>query len=165
MIGPRRKARIVALQTLYETDCSIHKPEEVSARLLREKPLPKEAAEFSQTLVTGVLQNSQDIDNVIRKFAPAFPIDQIAIIDRTILRLAIFEVLFDNRVPVKAAINEAVELAKSFGGDTSSRFINGVLGSVAADSIQKRRNQELIEGEQPNQTPRGIQSDNHICAT
>ena len=102
---------------------------------------------------------------MIRKFAPAFPIDQIAIIDRNILRLAIFEVLFDNRVPVKAAINEAVELAKSFGGDTSSRFINGVLGSVAADSMQKRGNQELIEGEQPNQTPRGIGSDNHIGAT
>jgi N utilization substance protein B len=162
MLGPRRQARIVALQTLYEINCSIHKPEAVSARLLEEKALPKEAADFARRLVTGVLENNQDIDNVIGKFAPAFPVEQIATIDRNILRLAIFEVLFDNKVPVKAAINEAVELAKSFGGDTSPKFINGVLGSVAADSMQKRGNQELIEGEQPHQTPRGIKSDNYI---
>ena len=147
MTGPRRKARIVALQTLYESDCSIHKPEEVSARLLREKPLPKEAAEFSRKLVTGVLANNQDIDNLIRKFAPAFPVEQISTIDRNILRLAIFEVLFDNGVPVKAAINEAVELAKIFGSDASPRFVNGVLGSVATDSARQRGNQSPVNGE------------------
>ena len=82
MVGPRRKARIVALQTLYEINCSIHKPEDVSARLLQEKALPEEVADFSKRLITGVLENSQDIDNVIRKFAPAFPVEQIAAIDR-----------------------------------------------------------------------------------
>ena len=137
MTGFRRKARIVALQALYELDCSAHKPEEVLTRLLQEKALPNEAVDFTQGLVTGVLQNKQDIDDVIRRFAPAFPVEQIATIDRNILRLAIFEVLFDNRVPVKVVINEAVELAKSFGSNTSQKFINGVLGSVVAECIQQ----------------------------
>jgi len=131
MVGVRRKARIIALQALYELDCSAHQPNEAMARLLDEKPLPDDAAEFARSLMDGVLKNKKNIDDVIRRFAPAFPVEQIASIDRNILRLAIFEILFDNRVPVKAAINEAVELAKSFGSDTSQKFVNGVLGSVA----------------------------------
>ena len=144
MTGFRRKARTVALQTLYELDCSIHKPKKVLARLLRETALPDEAADFAQNLVNGVLQNRKDIDDMIRKFAPAFPVEQITAIDRNILRLAIFEILFDNRVPVKAAINEAVELAKSFGSDTSQKFVNGVLGSVVTTCIHQseRRNDQ-----------------------
>lgn len=145
MVGFRRKARIVALQALYEIDCSSHKPEEVLARLLQEKALPEEATDFMQRLVDKVLQNKQDIDDVIRRFAPAFPVEQIAAIDRNILRLAISEILFDNRVPIKAAINEAVELAKSFGSVSSQKFINGVLGSVVAACIQTGRSQEVIE--------------------
>jgi len=145
VFGFRRKARIVALQTLYEIDCSSHKPEEVLARLLQEKALPEEATDFVQGLIGKVLRNKRDIDDVIRRFAPAFPVDQIAVIDRNILRLAISEILFDNRVPIKAAINEAVELAKSFGSASSRRFINGVLGSVVAACIQQGRSQEVIE--------------------
>lgn len=145
MVGFRRKARIVALQALYEIDCSSHKPEEVLARLLQEKALPEEATDFMQRLVDKVLQNKQDIDDVIRRFAPAFPVEQIAAIDRNILRLAISEILFDNRVPIKAAINEAVELAKSFGSASSQKFVNGVLGSVVAACIQPERSQEVIE--------------------
>ncbi len=145
MTGFRRKARIVALQTLYELDCSTHKPKEVLARLLEETALPDETADFAQSLVNGVLQNKKDIDAVIRKFAPAFPVEQIATTDRNILRLAIFEVLFDNRVPVKAAINEAVELAKSFGSDASQKFVNGVLGSVVTTCMQQGERQEVIK--------------------
>jgi len=145
VVGFRRKARIVALQALYEIDCSSHKPEEVLARLLQEKALPEEATDFMQRLVDKVLQNKQDIDDVIRRFAPAFPVEQIAAIDRNILRLAISEILFDNRVPIKAAINEAVELAKSFGSASSRKFINGVLGSVVTACIQTERSQEVIE--------------------
>ncbi|MBM3142124.1 MAG: transcription antitermination factor NusB [Chloroflexi bacterium] len=145
MTGFRRKARTIALQTLYELDCSAHKPKEILARLLKERALPDEAADFAQSLVKGVLQNKKDIDDVIRRFAPAFPVEQIATIDRNILRLAIFEVLFDNRVPVKAAINEAVELAKSFGGDTSQKFVNGVLGSVVNAGMQQKKRQEAIK--------------------
>lgn len=132
MTNPRRKARIIALQALYEADCSRHKPDEVIARLLQEKPLPDELATFAHNLVKGVLQNKPRIDDIIKKFAPAFPVNQIAAVDRNLLRLAIFEVLFDNKVPVKVAINEAVELAKRFGSDSSRKFVNGVLGAVVS---------------------------------
>jgi N utilization substance protein B len=147
MVGFRRKARTVALQTLYELDCSTHEPNEALARILQGKALPEAVADFTRSLVTGVQRNKINIDNVIRRFAPAFPVEQIAPVDRNILRLAIFEVLFDNRVPVKAAINEAVELAKSFGGDTSPKFVNGVLGSVAAIHLkgEKRKATEQAE--------------------
>ena len=148
MVGIRRKARTIALQTLYELDCSTHQPNEILARLLQEKPLPDEAADFARSLVNGVQQNKKNIDDIIRRFAPAFPVEQIAPIDRNILRLAIFEVLFDNRVPVKAAINEAVELAKSFGSDTSQKFVNGVLGSVTAVYLQDKK-QETTEKAEP----------------
>jgi len=148
MVGVRRKARTIALQTLYELDCSAHQPNEILARLLREKPLPDEAADFARSLVNGVQQYKKNIDDVIRRFAPAFPVRQIAPIDRNILRLAIFEVLFDNRVPVKAAINEAVELAKSFGSDTSQKFVNGVLGSVTTVYLQGKK-EEATEKAEP----------------
>ncbi|OGO61704.1 MAG: transcription antitermination factor NusB [Chloroflexi bacterium RBG_19FT_COMBO_48_23] len=141
MTGFRRQARTIAMQALYELDCSAHKPKDVLARLLEEKALPDEAADFAESLVNGILQNKENIDDVIRRFAPAFPVNQIAPIDRNILRLAIFEILFDNRVPMKAAINEAVELAKSFGGDTSQKFVNGVLGSVVTTCIQQGKQQ------------------------
>ena len=144
--GLRRKTRIAALKTLYEIDSSAHKPEEVLARILQEKPLSESAVVFASNLVTGVLQNKQSIDDTIRRFAPLFPVKQIAIIDRNILRLSIFEILFDNNVPVKAVVNEAVELAKSFGTDTSPKFINGVLGSVVADLSPAERNQRMGMG-------------------
>jgi len=145
MTGLRRKARIIAIQALYELDYSAHKPKEVLARLIEEKALPDEAADFARSLVNGILRNKRDIDDVIRKFAPAFPINQIASIDRNILRLAIFEILFDNRVPVKAAINEAIELGKSFGSDSSQKFINGVLGSVVTDCGEQGEQKRIIK--------------------
>jgi N utilization substance protein B len=143
MIGIRRKARTIALQALYELDCSCHQSNEALDRLLEEKPLPAEAAEFARSLVTSTLERKKDIDDVIRRFAPAFPVEQIAPIDRNILRLAIFEVLFDNRVPVKVAINEAVELAKKFGSDNSQKFVNGVLGSVASTCVGQQTEDKL----------------------
>ena len=132
MVGVRRKARILALQTLYEVDSAGHRAEEVLDRLLAEEELPEENASFAHNLVTGVIQNKEKIDQNIQNFAPAWPIEQISVVDRNILRLAIFEILIDNKVPVKVAINEAIELAKTFGADNSSRFVNGVLGSVSA---------------------------------
>jgi len=143
--GFRRKARIAALQTLYEVDHSTHIPEKVLARLIQEKALPDETSDFTQRLVTGTLQNKQGIDDIIQRFATAFPVEQMATIDKNILRLSIFEILFDNEVPPKAAINEAVELAKSFGSDTSSKFVNGVLGAVVATGIQRSKKQDPIK--------------------
>ncbi len=134
--GLRRKARIVALQVLYELDCSTHEPDDVLTRLIKDKFLPDEAAGFCRELVFGVLANRQHLDNTIQQFASVFPLEQLATVDRTILRLAIFELLLHNKVPLKVAINEAVELAKTFGGDASAKFINGVLGAVVAARIE-----------------------------
>ena len=132
MAGMRRKARKLALQMLYEIDTVGHEVEEVITRLLADSKLPDENAAFTRELVKGVIQNKEKIDHNIRRFATAWPIEQIPVVDRNILRLAIFEILLDNKVPLKVAINEAVELAKSFGSESSPKFINGVLGSVSA---------------------------------
>ncbi len=131
MMGARRKARALALQALYEVDSTGHGMEEVLAYLLAVESLTEENVNFTTELVRGVLQNRGKIDENIQNFAPAWPIEQIPVVDRNILRLAIFEILLDNKVPVKVAINEAVELAKTFGSDNSSKFVNGVLGSVS----------------------------------
>jgi len=132
MAGARRKARELALQALYEIDIIGHDVKEVLERLLEREKLPDEISDFVIELVNGVLENKENINERIKQFAPMWPIGQIPVVDRNILRLAIFEILIDNKVPVKAAINEAVELAKIFGSDSSSRFVNGVLGSVSA---------------------------------
>ena len=131
MAGPRRKARVLAFQVLYEVDAAGHQAERVVNHLLARGGWSQENSVFVRELVSGVIQNKEKIDLNIQDFAPAWPIEQIPVVDRNILRLAIFEVLLDNKVPVKVAINEAVELAKTFGGGNSSRFVNGVLGSVS----------------------------------
>jgi len=139
MAGIRRKARIAALQALYELDCTRHKAEETSARLRAEETLTQEALDFSQELVEGVLQHKSELDALIKKFAPAFPVEQMSIVDKNILRLAIFEILFGDKTPLKVAINEAIELAKDFGGDSSPRLVNGVLGSVTTKGGVKQQ--------------------------
>ena len=131
MVGARRKARRLALQALYEADSTGHETEGAVSRLLAEEKLSRENADFVRELVSGVTRNKEGIDRHIKSFATAWPIEQLSIVDRNILRLAIFEILLDNKVPAKVAINEAVELAKTFGGDNSPKFVNGVLGSVS----------------------------------
>ncbi len=137
MASIRRKARIVALQALYEIDCTGHDLETVLARLKAEQTLTQEAISFSEELIRGVLQNKSKLDAIIGKFAPAFPVEQMSIIDRNILRLATFEMLFDNKAPFKVAINEAIELAKSFGSESSPRLVNGVLGVIVKERSKK----------------------------
>jgi N utilization substance protein B len=132
MVGKRRKVRMLAVQALYEADSAGHEAAKVLDRSLSEEELSADNTNFARDLVKGVVQNKEKIDEHIRRFAPAWPVAQIPVIDRNILRLAIFEILLDNKVPVKVAINEAVELAKLFGSDSSPKFVNGVLGSVSA---------------------------------
>jgi N utilization substance protein B len=127
----RRKARAIALQALYEIDCARHEAGETVNRLLEEAGLSGENAAFAWELVSGVVRNRAEIDGHIQALAAAWPVEQIAKVDRNIIRLAIFEILLDNKVPVKVAINEAVELAKIFGSESSAKFVNGVLGSVS----------------------------------
>jgi N utilization substance protein B len=139
MAGIRRKARIAALQALYELDCTRHKAEETSARSRAGETLTQEALDFSEELVDGVLQHKPELDALIRKFAPAFPVEQMSIVDKNILRLAIFEISFSDKTPLKAAINEAIELAKDFGSDSSPRLVNGILGSVTTERGTKQQ--------------------------
>lgn len=138
MKGARHKAREVALQVLYEIDSVGHDPEESIKRILARVEVSEDIANFSRELVKGVIKNREELDQNIRDFAPAWPLDQISLVDRNVLRLAIFEILHDNKIPVKVAINEAVELAKTFGSNNSSRFVNGVLGSVSALVANKK---------------------------
>ena len=132
MGGERRKSRSLVLRALYEWDSIGHDPAQTLEGLVSMGKLSEANADFAREMVDGVVTNIEQIDAKIRGFAPAWPLDQIPTIDRNILRLAIFEILLDNKVPMKVAINEAVELAKTFGSESSSRFINGVLGSVSA---------------------------------
>jgi N utilization substance protein B len=128
----RHRARIVALQALFEADCTHHHLSAVVERRLEDVALPEAGASFARELVEGVEASQAQLDGLIGQYAPEWPVDQIAIIDRNILRLAIFEILMRDDTPVKVAINEAVELAKEFGSDSSGRFVNGVLGSLVA---------------------------------
>jgi N utilization substance protein B len=128
----RRRARVTALQALFEIDSVNHDPEVVLRRYLEEKSFPPSGAEFARNLVSGVVEHKTYLDDLIQKNAPEWPVEQIAIIDRNILRIAIFEIAIDRRTPLKVAINEAVELAKLFGSDSSPRFINGVLGALVS---------------------------------
>ena len=131
MTGQRRKARTIAFQVLCEVSTTGHNPDNTLGQLLEESNLSEINASFARELVGGVVKNKQKIDEYIRRFAPAWPIEQLPIVDKSILRLAIYEVLLDNRVPTKVAINEAVELAKIFGSENSAKFVNGVLGAIS----------------------------------
>ncbi len=135
MPGLRHMARIKALQVLYEVDAVGHDAQEIVARHKRESNLPEEALKFTTRLVEGVAANRDPIDRMIAKYAPNWPVDQLSIIDRTVLRIAIFELKYHRETPSKAAANEAVELAKSFGSDSSTKFVNGVLGSLMAELV------------------------------
>ncbi len=103
-------------------------------RSINDSDLPEQTVNFARGLITGLTSHKNEIDEQIIRFAPLFPLDQISIIDRNILRIAIYEIMFNDEIPVKAAINEAIEIAKEFGSDGSPKFINGVLGSVIANT-------------------------------
>jgi len=138
MTGTRRRARGLALQALYEVNSVAHDAEAAVTHLLAREGLSEENNAFVRELVSGVIRNKEKIDQNIHSFAPAWPVGQMSAVDRNILRIAIFEILFDSGAPLKVAINEAVELAKRFGTDSSPRFINGVLGAVSALADEKK---------------------------
>lgn len=136
---PRTRARALALQVLYEVDMANHPPGEVFKARLEETPLPPELAEFARQIIFGVLPIAELLDAAISQYAPEWPFDQIAAIDRNILRMACWEFAVSHDTPVKVAINEAVELAKLFGSDSAPRFINGVLGSLAEHQYELKQ--------------------------
>ena len=151
-------ARVIALQALFEADKRNHKPIDVLQRILTESEVLEEATSYlqrmsepraidavekvskniklaepySREILEGISENLEKIDSLIKTYAREFPIQQLSAVDRNVLRVAIWETLFDNKTPSKVAINEAVEIARTFGTEASSRFVNGVLGSVLA---------------------------------
>ncbi len=125
----RRRARSVALKVLYELDSTAHQPGDVLTHRLADEKMVDEAAAFVRQLVTGVWQHREQLDRMIHDFAPEWPIDQMAVIDRNVLRIAIYEFDIARITPLKVAINEAIEMAKAYGADSAPRFINGVLGA------------------------------------
>jgi transcription antitermination protein NusB len=134
---PRTRARSLALQVLYEVDMTDHLPGVVYQQRLEEAAFDGQAslspdlAEFARQIIFGILPLAEQLDTSIARYAPEWPFDQIAAIDRNILRMATWEFAVSRETPLKVAINEAVELAKLFGSDSAPRFINGVLGSLA----------------------------------
>jgi transcription antitermination protein NusB len=127
----RHQARTLALQVLYESDVAGHEVDDVLKRYLEDHSEPQRVRRYVERLITGILSNQEDIDQRIAAAAPAFPVEQLPAVDRNILRIAIYELTNEADVPIKAAINEAVEIAKQFGGENSGKFVNGVLGTIA----------------------------------
>jgi N utilization substance protein B len=126
----RTRARGVALQVLYELDLTDHLPGEALEARLAEAELSPDLAAFASQIVSGVYPLLRQLDSSIARFAPEWPFDQVAAIDRNILRIATWELAVSEGTPLKVAINEAVELAKIYGSDNAPRFVNGVLGSL-----------------------------------
>ena len=144
---PRTRARSLALQALYEIDLANHPPAEVFEQRPKDSPLSNDLAEFARQITFGVLPLKNELDHIIAKYAPEWPLDQIAAIDRNILRIACWELAVQGETPIKVAINEAVELAKMYGSDSAPRFVNGVLGSLAEhqhEIEQQLRNINLL---------------------
>lgn len=128
----RTRARSVALQALYEVDVTGHNPGLVVDERAEAANLDDALREFARQIVFGIIPLSSKLDDFISEHATEWPLDQVAIIDRNILRIALWEIAVYSKTPVKVAINEAVELAKVYGSDSTPRFVNGVLGSLAS---------------------------------
>jgi N utilization substance protein B len=133
----RTRARAVALQALYEIDATSHEPNTVVRRRIEEDGTPADGQRYVAQLVGGVRAHQAAIDERIVAAAPAWPLEQMSRVDKSILRLAIFELLFEPDLSPRVAINEAVELAKLFGHESSPKFVNGVLGTVERERIRR----------------------------
>jgi len=144
MVSSRRKARGAALQALYEIDISGHGRDKVIDGALGAAQLSFENEGFVKKLIDGILDKKDELDGHISRFAPAWPLAQLAVIDRNVLRLAMYELLYIGQTPVKVVINEAVELAKAFGSENSPKFVNGVLSSFNSSILDS--GQTSLEG-------------------
>jgi len=159
-VKPRRKARVVAFQALFEVDEASHDAVASLERRLQENPVPEAQRTFCRALYYGTLRNLSPLDQAIQQIAPEWPIEQMAPVDRNILRLAAYELLADASTPPKVTINEAVELAKLFGSDSSARFVNGVLGTLFTmrDQIASTLEADVTDAFREHATPGVVSS-------
>lgn len=152
----RHLARTIAMQTLYEWDFNHHSPAEVDAMLaenVKQFAPDFEDFGFSRRVVKGVIRHLEEINTLITTYAPEWPLEQINIVDRNILRIGIFELKYsEGEIPPKVAINESIELAKTFGGESSGRFVNGVLGTIYKKMVEQG---EIPISELPPEEPSG----------
>ena len=132
----RRRARMAALQSLFASEVKAQDAQSSLAWLANEDMLEAATVDFAASLIRGVTDSRTELDKVIQRYAPAWPVPMLSVVDRNILRIALFELLHTPNVPPKTAVDEAVELAKVFGSDSSARFVNGVLGSVMTELDQ-----------------------------
>ena len=132
MAGKRHQARELALKVLFQLEGSEDDPDEVLRYHSAEGGSPEDVTHFARQLVSGVISNREKLDSVLSETSEHWKLDQMAKVDRIILRIAVYEIAIDRKVPTKAAINESIELAKTFSGDDAGRFVNGILGRVAA---------------------------------
>ncbi len=143
-MASRHLSRSIAMQSLYEWDFNGKKPEaleKIVEKNLEEFGPGLEDKEFVWQIINGVVSHLKEVDEIIVKAAPEWPLDQITVVDRNVLRIGLFELMYENKdeVPPKVAINEAIELAKTFGGESSGKFINGVLGTVYNELIKEEK--------------------------
>lgn len=136
----RHQARILAMQILYEANMTGHSTSEILVRTRGQGGTPEETLDYASYLLTGIRARDLDIVSQIEEAAPAYPFSGIAPIDAAILKIGIFELLYSDDVPVRAAVNEAVGIAREYGGDSSARFVNGVLGTIA-DRVARENEQ------------------------
>jgi N utilization substance protein B len=140
----RHQARVIALQVLFEVDMTDHPLDDVLARAIEDQEATEQIANHVARLVNGVIAHQEAIDGRIGDAAPAFPVDQLPLVDRNVLRVATYELMWEPAVPPKAAINEAVEIAKRFGGPNSSKFVNGALRTIL-QGIESERSESSGE--------------------
>lgn len=156
----RHLSRTVAMQSLYEWDFNGGKGDllEVTKKNIGQFAPGLDDPEFIYDLVNGVSKNRKEIDEIIVKTAPEWPLDQITVIDRNILRLGIYELQYAKDVPPKVAINEAVELGKTFGGGSSGKFVNGVLGTLYRQMEEVGKIEQPKEEENKNEGKKDLSS-------
>jgi transcription antitermination protein NusB len=131
-VGKRHQARELALKVLFQLEGTGDDPEEVLRYHAAENGATEDITNFARELVSGVMANQEKLDGLLAEASEHWRLEQMAKVDRVILRIAVYEIAIDRKVPTKAAINESIELAKTFSGDEAGRFVNGILGRVAA---------------------------------
>ena len=131
-MGKRHQARELALKVLFQLESSGDDPDEVLAYHASEGAATPDVVNFARSLIKGVIDNREKLDSILSEASEHWKLGQMAKVDRIILRIAVYEIAIDRHVPTKAAINESIELAKTFSGEEAGRFVNGILGKVAA---------------------------------
>lgn len=163
----RHLARALAMQSLYELDFhgGSKNAEEILERNMREFANELDEKDFAKSIVVDILKHQTDIDDRIRRFAPDWPLEKITTVDRNILRIGTYELVYNHEIPSKVAINEAIELAKTFGGESSGKFVNGVLGAVFRNQLEQGLTKDVDKPREPKEAKETKEPKDHSKKT